>query len=192
MSHFIAFISLQGLAGIILIIAAFIIFTIVIFLIASSQKSEDLPIVKNKLYKKGKYYFIGLFLVLIIISFISLRWLPYRFQGETDEAVTVVGIQWDWEMAHGLSNKSAHEFSGKNQISLPVNKRITFIITSDDVIHSFCLYNNKGVLLAQAPAIPQYKNNLQYLFKKKGDYTILCLEYCGLAHPFMAGTIHVE
>jgi cytochrome c oxidase subunit 2 len=119
--------------------------------------------------------------------------LPYpRFQDKADEVVTVVGIQWDWQMAHGITNKAPHEFLGKNEISLPVNKRIKFIVTSDDVNHDFGIYNNKGVLLTQTQAMPQYKNVLEYVFTHKGDYSILCLEYCGLAHGFMMGTIHVQ
>lgn len=193
MSPIIAFLTLQDFIGIIFLTVTLMIVSLVIFLIATSDKSEDIVIVKNRIYKKRRYYFLGLSLLLIIILFISLQWLPYPvFQSEPDEIVTVVGIQWDWEMALGKSHKSSHEFVGKNQISLPVNKRIKFIVTSDDVTHSFCLYDNRGLLLAQTQAMPQYKNELQYLFKKKGDYTILCLEYCGLAHPFMTGTIHVQ
>ena len=193
MSLIISLLTLQGFVGVISLAATLMIVSLVIFLISTSDKSEDIVIVKNRIYKKRRYYFLGLSLILIIILFISFQWLPYpQFHSEPGEIVTVVGIQWDWEMAHGISTKNPHEFVGKNQISLPVNKKITFIVTSDDVTHSFCLYNNSGVLLAQTQAMPQYKNELQYLFKKKGDYTILCLEYCGLAHPFMAGTIHVQ
>ena len=189
----IAFLTLQDFIGIISFTVTLVIISVVIFLIVTSAKGEDIELVKTRIVKNRKYYFLGLVMVLAIISIATLRWLPYPgFQSEPDEIVTVVGIQWDWEMAPGISNKNSHEFEGKSQISLPVNKRIKFIVTSDDVTHSFCIYNSAGVLLAQTQAMPQYKNELEYLFKKRGDYTILCLEYCGLAHPFMTGTIHVQ
>jgi cytochrome c oxidase subunit 2 len=162
-------------------------------LIATSAKSEDESSIEHQAHKIRSRYFFGLSVVLIIILFVSLQLLPYpRFQGEAEEVVTVVGIQWDWEMAHGITNKTPHQFLGKNEISLPVNKRIKFIVTSDDVTHNFGIYNNKGVLLTQTQAMPQYKNELEYVFTEKGDYIILCLEYCGLVHPFMTGTIHVQ
>ncbi|MEO9023339.1 MAG: hypothetical protein ABI237_18835 [Ginsengibacter sp.] len=193
MSQFIAFLTLQGFVGIITLVASLIIVSVVIFLIVTSNKSEDRSLVKYKVYKIRARYFIGLSVALVIILFISLQLLHYpRFQGEADEIVTVVGIQWDWEMAHGITDKTPHQFLGKNEISLPVNKRIKFIVTSDDVTHNFGIYNNKGVLLTQIQAIPQYRNELQYFFTQKGKYTILCLEYCGLVHPFMMGTIHVQ
>ena len=193
MSQFIAFLTLQGFVGIITLIASLIIISVVIFLITSSNKNDDESSVKHKVYKLRSRYFFGLSVVLVLVLFISLRLLPYpRFQGEADEIVTVVGIQWDWQMAYGITNKTPHQFLGKNDISLPVNKRIKFIVTSDDVTHNFGIYNNNGVLLAQVQAMPQYTNELQYVFTHKGKYIILCLEYCGLVHPFMTGTIHVQ
>ena len=193
MSPIFSILILQDFIGIIFLTVTLIIFFIVIFLIATSSKGDEIEFVKNRVNKKRIRYFFSLGILILIISIIALRWLPYPvFQSEPDEIVTVVGIQWDWEMAHGKSNKGPHEFVGKNQISVPVNKLVKFIVTSDDVTHSFSLYDNRGLLLAQTEAMPQYKNELKYLFKKRGDYTILCLEYCGLAHPFMAGTIHVQ
>ncbi len=193
MSQFIAFLTLQGFVGIITLFASLIILSVVIFLITTSNKNDDELLLKHKVYKIRSRYIFGLSVVLVLVLFISLRWLPYpRFQGEPDEVVTVVGIQWDWEMANGVTNKTPHEFFGRNEIFLPVNKRIKFIVTSDDVTHNFGIYNNNGVLLTQVQAMPQYTNELQYVFTQKGKYTILCLEYCGLVHPFMTGTIHVQ
>lgn len=184
--------TLQGLAGIISLTGTLIVFGVVIFLMVTSDKSKETGSLKNKVFKMRGRYLWGLSILIIIILFVFQRLLPYPlFQGDADEVVTVVGIQWDWEMAPGITNKKPDEFLGKNEISLPVNKRIKFIVTSGDVNHDFGIYNNKGVLLTQIQAMPKYKNELQYVFTKKGNYTILCLEYCGLAHPFMAATIHV-
>lgn len=193
MSSFTAFLTSQGFIGIILLAVAVVVVCIVVFLIVTSAGSEDEAAVEHKVYKIRGRYFFGLCAILVIISFISLQLLPYpRFQDQADEVVTVVGIQWDWEMAIGITNKTPHQFFGRNEIFLPANKRIKFIVTSDDVTHNFSIYNNKGVLLTQTQAMPQYKNELQYIFTQKGKYTILCLEYCGLVHPFMTGTIHVQ
>ena len=193
MSPFVAIFTLQDFVGIISLAGALIVVSVVVFLIVSSTQNQDKASVKHRVFKIRTRYFFGLSVILVIILFISLRLLPYpRFQGEADEVVTVVGIQWDWQMAHGITNKTPHEFLGKNEITLPVNKRIKFIVTSDDVNHDFAIYNNEGVLLTQTQAMPQYKNVLEYVFTKKGNYTVFCLEYCGLAHAFMMGTIHVQ
>ncbi|MBK8712399.1 MAG: hypothetical protein IPL97_11095 [Niastella sp.] len=193
MGQITALLALQNLAGLISLAGALAVVLVIIFLIATSSKSAGKPCKKHTILKIKPIYFWGIIFVLAVVIFLSIRYLSYpRLQDKADEVVTVVGIQWDWQMANGISDKSAHEFVGKNEILLPVNKKIKFIITSDDVTHSFSIYNNKGVLLTQTQAIPQYRNELFYIFSQKGDYTILCLEYCGLVHPFMSGIIHVE
>lgn len=185
--------TLPEIVGMITLAGALIVVSVVIFLIVNSTQPKDENLVKEKLNKIRTRYFWGLSIVLILVFFVSLRFLPYsRSGGKADEVVTVVGIQWDWRMSNGVSSKTSHEFLGKNEIYLPVNKEIKFIVTSDDVTHNFGIYNNRGVLLTQTQAMPQYRNELQYVFRQKGKYTVLCLEYCGLVHPFMTGTIYVR
>lgn len=193
MNSFIPILILQDYAVIISMAIGVLVVAVVIFLMATSSVNEDKDSAKHKTYKMRGRYFFGLIVVLVIFLFISLRFLPYqRFQNNPDEEVTVVGMQWSWKMAPGISDKAPIDFAGTDEISLPVNKRIEFVVTSADVNHDFGIYNSKGVLLAQTQAMPGYHNKLQYEFTQKGDYSILCLEYCGLAHSFMMGTIHVN
>lgn len=192
MNQFVRLMTLQNFAGIISLGGAIIVIAVVIFLIVTSNKSIDEKSAKNNFFKSGDRYFWGTSLLLIIILLLSLQLLPPPHnKGGVDEVVSVAGVQWDWQMLVGISNKSPDSFLGKNEISLPVNKRIKFIVTSGDVIHNFGIYTWDGVLLTQIQAIPEYKNELHYVFIKKGNYKILCLEYCGLAHAFMTATIHV-
>ena len=193
MSQLNAFLTLQGYAGIISFAAGILVVAVVLFLIFTSSESEDKTAVTRKVYKIRGRYFFGLILLIVMGLIITLRLLPYpQFQSEADETITAVGMQWTWKMAPGESDKKPSEFTGATEISVPVNKRIKFIVTSVDVNHNFAIYNHKGVLLTQVQAMPQYKNELQFMFTEKGDYAILCLEYCGMAHGFMMGTIHVN
>ncbi|MEO9023335.1 MAG: hypothetical protein ABI237_18815 [Ginsengibacter sp.] len=193
MNAFIPLLILQDYAVIISMAVGVLVVAVVIFLMTSSSIDEDKDSAKHKTYKMRGRYFFGLIIFLVICTFVSLRFLPYhRFQNKPEEEVTVVGMQWSWKMAPGVSDKSPGEFTGSNEISLPANKGIEFIVTSADVNHAFGIYNSKGVLLAQTQAMPGYHNKLQYEFAQKGDYHILCMEYCGLAHSFMMGTIHVN
>ncbi len=191
--NFLAKLILQDVAGTIILAGGLLVAAVVIFLIITSNKGENQASGKNKFFGTKDRYFWGSALFLVCILFLFLSLLPNRRNGNEEyEVVTVVGVQWDWLMAVGQSNQKPDEFIGKNEISVPVNKTIKFIVTSSDVTHSFAIYNKSGVLLTQIQAMPQYKNELKYVFTEKGKYTILCLEYCGLAHPFMAGTIHVN
>lgn len=183
----------QDIAGIITLTGALLVAAVVIFLIVTSDKITKNGFGTWQFFKTRDRYFWGTILLVIGILFFSLRLLPHPgYEGASDEVVTVVGVQWDWLMAVGQSNQNPAEFIGQHEITVPMNKRIRFIITSSDVTHSFAIYDKSGVLLTQAQAMPQYKNELEYVFTQKGKYTILCLEYCGLAHPFMTGTIQVN
>ena len=193
MNPFITLLILQDYAVIISLSAGALVVAVVVFLMTTSSIDEDKNSAKHKTYKMRGRYFFGLIVVLIIFLFMSLRFLPYhRFQNNPDEEVTVVGTQWAWKMAPGVSNQNPAEFTGTGEINLPVNKRIEFIVTSSDVNHDFGIYNDKGVLLAQTQAMPGYHNKLQYQFTQKGNYSILCMEYCGSVHSFMMGTLHVN
>lgn len=185
--------TLQRTAATISFLAGALVVAVVIYLMITSSIEEDKVSVKHKVYKlRGRYFFV-LVICAIALLVITLRMLPYpKFQGESDETVTIVGAQWAWKMAPGDFDKSADQFTGSGEISLPANKKIKFIVTSSDVNHDFGIYNEKGVLLAQTQAMPQYKNVLEYEFPEKGEYHILCLEYCGIAHSIMVGKIHVN
>lgn len=193
MLQFITLLTIQSTAAITSFLAGALVVAVVIFLIATSSTSEDKTSVKHKVYKlRGRYFFV-LTLCILAGLFISLRLLPYtKFQGRPDEIVTIVAMQWAWKMGPGISDKSPADFEGSNEITLPANKHIQFNVTSSDVNHDFAIYNSKGVLVAQTQAMPQYHNKLEHFFSEKGDYHILCLEYCGMPHAFMVGTIHIN
>ncbi|MCC7401772.1 MAG: hypothetical protein IT214_09825 [Chitinophagaceae bacterium] len=189
--------TIQSTAAIISFLGGVLVVLVVLFLMTTSHIEEDKTSVKHKVYKlRGRYFFV-LVLCAVACLFITLRLLPYsKFQGEPEQTVSIVGIQWDWKMKSGAFDKSAEEFvkdtAAKKEITLPANKKIRFIVTSNDVNHDFAIYNTKGVLVAQTQAMPTYKNELEYEFSEAGDYHILCLEYCGLMHSIMIGTIHVN
>ncbi len=193
MTHLTSLLTIQSNAALISFIVGAIVVAVVIFLMASASTEEDKMSVKHKVYKlRGRYFFV---LVLCIVAglIITLRLLPYpKFQSEAEETVTIVGIQWAWKMAPGIFDKSPEEFTGTGEITLPANKKIKFLVTSTDVNHDFAIYNDKGVLVAQTQAMPEYQNQLEYEFPEAGEYHVLCLEFCGMAHSIMMGKIHVN
>jgi cytochrome c oxidase subunit II len=75
-----------------------------------------------------------------------------------------------------------------NPIEVPVNRPVTFRLTSSDVDHGFEIVGTN----ANAMAIPGYVSQFTVTFTKPGTYTIGCNEYCGVMHHGMAGTLVVE
>lgn len=93
-----------------------------------------------------------------------------------DVVINVTGHQWRWQFS---------------QDTVRVDQEVEFHVTSADVNHGFALYRNKTQLLTQTQAMPGYVNKLRYRFTEPGEYEVLCLEYCGVAHHGMAAKINV-
>lgn len=119
-------------------------------------------------------------LVLLAGLAIALATLsPWPIAGHARQAaspevtVRAVAHQWRWEIARD---------------TVPAGKDIEFEITASDVNHGFGLYRN-GRLIAQAQAMPGYVNRLRVRLAEPGEYELLCLEYCGVAHHGMRAVI---
>lgn len=188
--------TIQGYAAMISLAATLGVVTVVVFLITTSSVDEDKYEAKHHVYAKQKGYAIGLATVIAVALGLTLQWLPYSSSHAASghgQPVTVVGTQWAWRIAPGdHSKEEPRKVKGKDEITLPLGQPIDFIVTSADVNHNFAIYDGDGVLLTQTQAMPSYYNVLSYTFSKKGDYTGLCLEYCGAPHVTMKSTIHVE
>ncbi len=96
---------------------------------------------------------------------------------EPDQVIQVTGYQWRWELSSDTVESGSE---------------VEFQVTSDDVNHGFAIYRNKTQLITQTQAMPGFVNKLRVTFDEPGDYEVLCLEYCGLAHHAMGATIHVN
>jgi cytochrome c oxidase subunit II len=93
-----------------------------------------------------------------------------------DAVVRAVGHQWRWEL---------------DRDTVKAGELVEFQITATDVNHGFAIYKDRNHLVAQAQAMPGYVNKLQVRFVEPGEYEVLCLEYCGLAHHAMRVVIKV-
>lgn len=151
-----------------------------VFLIAvlRSSDSGDAKEVARRAYgPRGKLF--GLVLAAgIIITFSTLVPWPHQLEAsaEIDRVIEANARQWSWD----LSDTRAR-----------VGERVEFRVTSEDVNHGFALYSPDMQLLTQIQAMPGYTNRLQYTFEQPGEYRILCMEYCGMAHHVMTASITV-
>ena len=117
-------------------------------------------------------------------------------------AVISFGTLWDWPIAgHATAapkadvviRGTAHQFRwALDRDTVQPGQLVEFELTSNDVNHGFAIYKGKNQLVAQAQAMPGYVNKLQVRFTEPGDYEVLCLEYCGIAHHAMRAVIKVR
>ena len=123
---------------------------------------------------------------------------------EADMTVKITGYQWKWEYEYldqGVSffsnltqsNKEAlkddaarakmehYLLEVDNHMVLPVGKRVRFLMTSNDVIHSWWV-RDLGV---KQDAIPGFINDAWAQIDEPGIYRGQCTELCGKDHGFM-------
>lgn len=120
---------------------------------------------------------------------------------QADMTVKITGYQWLWQyeyMDHNvdfysrLSTPSAqiNNEQSKNQnyllevdneLVLPVGQKVRFLITANDVIHSWWVPR----LGVKKDAIPGFINEAWTLIEEEGTYRGQCTELCGKDHGFM-------
>tara|TARA_B100001750_G_C15451763_1_gene569292 strand:- start:485 stop:1441 length:957 start_codon:yes stop_codon:yes gene_type:complete len=120
---------------------------------------------------------------------------------EGDINILVTGYQWKWQYTYleddvsFFSNLSTSQEQIDNKIPkgelyltevdepmvIPINKRIRFLITGNDVIHSWWVPD----FAVKQDAIPGFINTAWTNVPKPGIYRGACTELCGIKHAFM-------
>lgn len=73
-------------------------------------------------------------------------------------------------------------------VEIPLMSDVDIYLTSKDVVHGLHI-NEKNVNMM---AIPGAINATRVRFTKRGEYKVVCHEYCGVAHQNMVSTIIVK
>ena len=118
-----------------------------------------------------------------------------------DMTIKATGYQWKWHydyMDEGISffsnlstprdqieNRAEkgenYLLEVDNPIVVPVNTKIRFLVTANDVIHSFWVPE----LAVKKDAIPGFVNEIWTRIDEPGTYRGQCTELCGKDHGFM-------
>ncbi len=70
-------------------------------------------------------------------------------------------------------------------ITIKVGEPVKFVVTSHDVTYGFGVFHKNGRMLFQIQVLPNYTNEIIWVFDEPGAYTIRSTEYSGPEHPFM-------
>lgn len=167
----------QQLAVLVTVVGSAILMAVFVAVARSAGTREDADAVSVAATRWRSRVFWGLVLVFIPLIALSLMRLPYS-SGSDANAVIVqaTGHQWAWEIRPD---------------SVPAERNIEIRVTGADVNHGFALYDAGNRLVIQTQGMPGYTNTLHYVFSHPGTYQVRCLEYCGLGHHTMMGTLTV-
>ncbi len=120
---------------------------------------------------------------------------------ESDLTVQITGSQWKWhykyfnegvefysllatmpEQIQGQLNKGENYLLEVDQpLVLPTDRKVRFLITSDDVIHSWWM----PAFAVKKDAVPGFINEAWTRINEPGLYRGQCAELCGKDHGFM-------
>jgi cytochrome c oxidase subunit II len=146
-------------------------------------------------------------LILVVMAVPSTRVLiDMETSGQPELNIKVTGYQWLWkydyiedgisfysaldresnrtrQIGSGIDPRSVENYllEVDNRMVVPVNTRIRFLLTSDDVIHSWWVPD----LGWKRDAIPGMVNEAWTLIEQEGIYRGQCAELCGKDHGFM-------
>lgn len=148
---------------------------------SASNKTENAASIMTTGYRWRGRAFWGAMASGVVITLVTLANWPIEGHASNppkpDVVIQATGHQWRWELS---------------QDAVDVGQRVEFQVTAADVNHGFAIYRDKTTMVAQTQAMPGIVNRLQVRFTEPGDYEVLCLEYCGLAHHAMRATITVR
>ena len=112
---------------------------------------------------------------------------PPTDQGDILE-VTVVGHQWYFEFVYPDADGNGKRISTANELKIPVDRPVSFILESDDVLHSFWVPKLGG----KVDVVPTRQNTLWLMADSDlieqqlpATYYGQCAELCGIAHAQM-------
>lgn len=124
----------------------------------------------------------------------------------SDLTIKITGYMWRWHYEYVGTNvafmsdlatpyeqiinraeKSEHYLREvNNPLVLPINRNVRFLMTANDVIHSWWVPD----LAVKKDAIPGFINETWTNIDKPGIYRGQCAELCGARHGFMPIEVH--
>ena len=114
-------------------------------------------------------------LVLLGIMGVTFSVLATDTPGE-ELVVEVTGHQYWWEVTYPDSGVVT-----ANEVHVPVDRPVRFVVHSEDVLHSFWVPELGG----KVDMVPGRTNEVVLQADEPGTYRGACAEYCGLQHAKM-------
>ena len=142
------------------------------------------------------------FFILIAMAIPATSTLVKMYDtSESEVDIMITGYQWKWKYEYlnedisffsSLSTSQDQIYNREDKgdnyllevdepVVIPVNKKVKFLVTAEDVIHSWWV----PALAVKRDAIPGLVNESWAIAKEPGIYRGQCAELCGKDHGFM-------
>jgi cytochrome c oxidase subunit 2 len=127
-------------------------------------------------------------IIVVALFLLSIQSLDVVDDQEAEPGVTVLvqGFQWGWRFTYEGRDVVVEGDAGDNpELIVPTDEPVAFVLTSQDVIHSFYLPE----FLMKRDAIPGRENRFDVMIEEEGVYDGKCAEFCGVLHGRMNFTL---
>jgi len=123
---------------------------------------------------------VPLILVMVMFYYGYKGFAIMRKVPENAFPVKVISYMWDWDFEYPNGKRA-------KDLYVPVNQPIKLNMVSLDVIHSLYI----PAFRVKEDVVPGTDNFMWFIPQMKGEFDILCAEYCGLRHSFMDAKVYV-
>ncbi len=149
-------------------------------------------------------------LILVVMAVpATLALINIEDNSDSDMTIQVVGYQWKWQYKYldeelsffsNLHEDSRNAINGDptgvenyllevdNRLVIPTGKKVRFLVTANDVIHSWWV----PAFGWKQDAIPGFINEAWTRVDEPGVYRGQCTELCGIDHGFMPIVVEVK
>ena len=170
--------------------------------VAYRRKKDDVELPEQLRYNvpiEILYTIVPVFMVAVLFFYTARDEAALTdISAKPDVTVNVVAKQWNWDFnyieAGTYESSTMVAMTGKPGVAatlpalyLPVNKRVEFVLTSRDVIHSFWVPQ----FLEKLDVVPGKVNRFQVVPTELGTFQGKCAELCGAYHSAMLFQVKV-
>jgi cytochrome c oxidase subunit 2 len=163
----------------VLIVAAMIIFVV------KGRHKEGAPVktsaVKGNHTLEVVWSVIPGILLVVIFAWGFKDWVKLVVPPGDSIDIRVTGFKWAWSFDYMASGVNT------NRIVVPENTPVRLTMSSKDVIHSFFV----PAFRVKRDVLPGRYTVMWFEATQRGEFPILCTEYCGTSHSNMISTVKV-
>ena len=170
-------------------VLAVLVYSIIVFR-SRSGNDEGSGVTTNRIFVRSWVAVTSSLAVLVIIhpGFTGLAEL--EAEPDSDLTIEVMARQWNWTYTYvegGVTVEDADE------LVLPVDRRVRFLITSEDVIHSFWIPGFRSKIDAVPGLITELLSTPteEGTFAEDSNFRVQCAELCGTGHARMRSEVRV-
>ena len=196
--------------GVFILVCLFMVYCIFRYQYKEGRRSEYKP--EDKKLEKGLTWLTTIGVVALLAPGLVV-WNNYIRVPDNAIQVEVMAWQWGWKYRlpgqdgklgasnnriisdnnpYGLNvddpNGKDDVFVESNELHLLKDRPVKILLRSIDVLHNFYVPQFRSKMDAVPGTITYY----WFEPNKKGEYEVLCAEYCGVAHYAMRGKVVVE